>query len=133
MRLITRLVAWTLGIIFGLIALLFAIGSREQVTLALWGIPDRLEVSLFTAVLGFWVIGFFCGAIVMWFRDGRSRRLGRAYQAELHEARKEIDRLKSELAAMRRTADEADQARLSAGGPANNNDRALPPGRALQR
>lgn len=133
MRLITRLVAWGVGIILGLAALLFAIGSREPVTLALWGIPDRLEVSLFTAVLGFWVIGFFCGAIVMWFRDGKSRRLGRAYQAELYETRREVEKLKDELAAMRRAADEADHARLSSAGPANSNDRALPPGRALQR
>lgn len=133
MRLITRLVAWSVGIILGLAALLFAIESREPVTLALWGIPDRLEVSLFTAVLGFWVIGFFCGAIVMWFRDGKSRRLGRAYQAELHEARREVEKLKDEVAAMRRAADEADHARLSSAGAANSNDRALLPGRAVQR
>ena len=132
MRLITRWVSWALGIILGLAALLFAIETREQVTLGLWGIPDKLQVSLFAAVLVFWVIGFFCGAIVMWFRDGKTRRLGRAYQAELHEARNEIERLNGELAAMRRQADEADQARLSATGPANSNDRALLPGRTLQ-
>ncbi len=130
MRLIIRLVAWGLGIVLGLAALLFAIESRETVTLALWGIPDKLEVSLFVAVLGFWVIGFFCGAIVMWFCNGKSRRLGRAYQAELYDALREVDKLKTDLAAMRKAADEADQARTPALGPANSNrQQALLPGR----
>ncbi|MCA8930200.1 MAG: hypothetical protein KDC18_19250 [Alphaproteobacteria bacterium] len=130
MRRITRFFAWALGIVLGVAALLFAIESRETVTLALWGIPDRLEVSLFTAVLGFWVIGFFCGAIVMWFCHGDSRRLGRAYQMEAAETRRENDKLKRDLAAMREAADAADLARAPALGPANSNrQQTLLPGR----
>lgn len=121
MRLITRVIAWALGILLGVVALLFSIESRETVTLALWGIPDQWEVSLFAAVLGFWVVGFFCGAIVMWFCDGKSRRLGRAYQVELNESRREVEQLKAELAAMRQAADAADQARLPGIGAANTN------------
>jgi len=131
MRLITRLLSWALGIVLGVAALLFAIESRETVTLALWGIPDKLEVSLFLAVLGFWVIGFFCGAIVMWFCQGESRRLARNCQVELAEARNEVDTLKNDLAAMRREADSADQARTPALGAANSNrQQARLPGRA---
>ena len=130
MRLITRLSAWALGIVLGVSALLFSIGSRETVTLALWGIPDQLEVSLFVAVLGFWMIGFFCGAVIMWFCHGDNRRLGRAYQIEANELRGEVEKLKGELSGVRKAADEADQARLPGAGPANTNRlRALLPGR----
>ena len=138
MRLITRLFAWVCGIVLGLVALLFVIGSREPVTLAVWGIPDTIEVPLFLAVLAAAVIGFFFGAVVMWFSNGRSRRLGRAYLAELHQVRVENDELRRELAAMRQAADAADQSRSRSSsdydriGAANNNQNMpLLPGRAL--
>lgn len=121
MRLITRLVSWALGLALGLLALLFTIESRDPVTLTLWGVPDQITVPLFLAVLGAWVIGFFCGAIIMWFSHGQSRRLGRSYQSELHEARREIERMNGELTAARQAADAADQARLQAQSAANNN------------
>ena len=124
MRLITRLVAWASGLALGLVALLFAIETREPVTLSVWGIPDQITLPLFLAVLGAWVVGFFCGSVIMWFCDGKSRRLGRSYQAELHEARKEIERMNGELAALRQDADAADQARIQALGAANSNNQA---------
>ncbi len=137
MRLLTRLFAWAFGFAAGILALLFVIQSREPVTLAIWGIPEQIEVPLFFAVLAAGLIGFFCGAIVMWFCDGHGRRLGRSYLTELHASRGEVDRLKEELTAMRKAADAADQARAAAGdnigriGAANTNHPPLLPGRAL--
>lgn len=131
MQLITRLVAWILGIALGLASLLFAIASRDPVTLTIWGIPDQITVPAFVAVLVAWVIGFFVGAIVMWFCHGRSRRLGRAYQSELSQARQEIERLQGEMSGLRKAADDADQARIRAQGAANNNrQRRLLPSRS---
>jgi uncharacterized integral membrane protein len=135
MRLITRLVAWAFGFAAGIIALLFVIESREPVTLAIWGLPEQIQVPLFFAVLVAGLVGFFCGAIVMWFCDGRSRRLGRTYLSELRASQKEADKLKEELAAMRKAADAADQSRANANigqiGVANTNHPPMLPGRAL--
>jgi putative membrane protein len=114
MQFLTRLFGWAIGLAAALVALLFVIESREPVTLSVWGVPDQIQVPLFLAVLGAWLVGFFCGAIVMWFCDGRSRRLGRSYLSELHQARKEVDDLKGQLTAMRQAADAADQARAAA-------------------
>ncbi len=114
MQFLTRLFGWAIGLAAGLVAVLFVIESREPVTLAVWGIPDQIQMPLFLAVLSAWLVGFFGGAVVMWFCDGRSRRLGRSYLSELHQARKEVDDLKGQLADMRQAADAADQARAAA-------------------
>lgn len=135
MRFLTRLFGWALAIIVGIIAVLLMIGSREIVTVQLALVPGALEWPLFVVVLAAWVVGFFCGAIIMWFNGSDWRELARDEMVELDQARKEIDALKAELEAVRGDADRAETALAGRGTAAGNDNRLLaaPAGKALQK
>ena len=129
MRFLTRLVGWTLAALLLVGAILLMVGSRDPVTLRLALFPQEVQLPLFAAVLAAAVAGFVCGGVVMWFSQGRWRRLARECLVELEEAQAEIAGLKADLAKAREDADKADAAALQA--PGNDNTGAVMlPGRA---
>jgi uncharacterized integral membrane protein len=113
MTFLSRLIGWTLAALVGLVAVLLMVGSREPVALQMALVPGSLEMPLFAAILLAWVVGFICGAVVMWFSDGRWRRLAREEMAERQQARAENETLKQSLADARAAADAADAARTT--------------------
>ncbi len=132
MSYVNRLFGWALAVVLGIAAVLLMIGSREPVVLRLALVPESLELPLFVAVLGAWVIGFICGGIVMWFSEARWRRLARDEMVDLEELRRENDSLRADLAEARAAADRADAAPGTAlTAPGNDNGQAPRlPGRA---
>jgi len=109
MRFVTRVIAWALLALFGVTAVAFVIGSPQDVTLAVFGIPDTLTLPLSAAVLAAAGFGFLIGGTVMWFSDGHWRRLTRRYTAELQIKRQEVEALKVDLARARAEADAAER------------------------
>ncbi len=131
MRFLIRLVGWILVALLLLGAVLLMVGSREPVTLRLALFPQELQLPLFAAVLGAAVVGFVCGGIVMWIRQGRWRRLARESLMELETLEAENEDLKVKLGKARQAADRADRAYGSKPLPGNDNrDAVLLPGRA---
>lgn len=131
MQFLTRVMGWFFACVLGLLAVLLMVGSREPAVVQLALVPGSVELPLFAAILIAALIGFFCGAVVMWFSDGRWRRLARDEMAELEDVHAENERLKQELADARMAADaaEATQDRAYAGN--DNRQVALVPDRAL--
>lgn len=131
MRFLTHLIGWILAAALLLGAVLLMVGSRDPVTLRLALFPQEIQLPLFAAVLAAAVVGFVCGGVVMWFSQGRWRRLARECLMELEEAQTENESLKADLAKAREDADKADAASAAAQVPGNDNGGALAlPGRA---
>jgi len=131
MRFLTRLVGWILAAALLVGAVLLMVGSRDPVTLRLALFPQEVQLPLFAAVLAAAVVGFFCGGVVMWFTQGRWRRLARECLMELEDAEAEKEALKADLAKARQDADRADAASAAQLAPGNDNARTmLLPGRA---
>lgn len=131
MRFLTRLIGWILAAALLLGAVLLMVGSRDPVTLRLALFPQEVQLPLFAAVLAAAAAGFFCGGAVMWFTQGRWRRLARECLMELEDAEAEKEALKADLAKARQDADRADAASAAQLAPGNDNARTmLLPGRA---
>lgn len=131
MGFVSRLIGWTLGIVLAVFAIMLMIGSREMVDLQLALVPGSLQLPLFAAVLAAAVVGFFCGAVVMWFSQGRWRSLARDEMADVEELQRENAALKAELAEIRAAADRADSQRAMTSAGNDNAHPPLLPGRAL--
>jgi hypothetical protein len=131
MQFLTRLIGYILAAGLGLVAVLLMVGSRDPAVIKLALINGSVELPLFAAILAAWLIGFFCGVVIMWFCGGRWRDLARDEMVELDAAQTEIADLKQELAKVRADADRAEATHGDALAGNDNRQVALLPGRAL--
>ena len=73
----------------------FVASNVKPVQVDLWPFEIGLDVPVFVLLLGGLLVGFFCGALVMWFSQGKNRRRGR-------EARREAAGLQRRVAELER-------------------------------
>lgn len=125
MRFLTRLVGLVLAVLLLIGAVLLMVGSRDPVTLRLALFPQEIQLPLFAAVLAAAVVGFIVGGIVMWFSQGRWRRLARECLMDLEDAQAETASLRADLAKAREEADRADAAKAALQAPGNDNSGAV--------
>ncbi len=125
MRFLTRLVGLVLAVLLLIGAVLLMVGSRDPVTLRLALFPQEIQPPLFAAVLAAAVVGFVVGGIVMWFSQGRWRRLARECLMDLEDAQAETASLRADLAKAREEADRADAAKAALQAPGNDNSGAV--------
>lgn len=131
MQFLTRLVGLVLAALLLIGAVLLMVGSRDPVTLRLALFPQEIQLPLFAAVLAAAAAGFIIGGIVMWFSQGRWRRLARECLMDLEDAQAETASLRADLAKAREEADRADAAKAALQAPGNDNSGAvILPGRA---
>jgi uncharacterized integral membrane protein len=83
---------WLLVALVAIVLALFAASNRETATLALWPLDLALQLPLYVAILGAFLIGFLCGGIAAWNSGRHSRR-------EARRRRRRITALERELAA----------------------------------
>jgi putative membrane protein len=91
---------WLLIAFVAIVLALFAASNREAVTLALWPLDLALQLPLYVAILGAFLIGFLFGGLVAW-NAGRHRR------REARRRRRRITALEHELAATQAQLPEA--------------------------
>lgn len=87
-----KLLFWTFVAVLAAALALFAASNRETVSLALWPLGFALELPLYLAILGTFLVGFIAGALCAWV-GGRHRR------REARRRRRRIVALEHELAA----------------------------------
>lgn len=94
-------------VIIGVILLVFAIVNRQVVTFSLdpLGSLDPANTLVFSAPLFvlaivLLAIGIIVGGVMMWFRQGKWRRLARENEARARELRAENERLSREMQAL---------------------------------
>lgn len=96
---------WILLALVALVLILFAVSNREAVSVALWPLPDAVQLPLYLVVLGSLVVGFLAGEFVAWVRGWRWRR-------EARRSRERIQTLEREIEAAR--LDRAERAPIAA-------------------
>ena len=83
---------WLLVALAAIVLALFAASNRETVTLLLWPLDLALQLPLYVAIVGAFLIGFLFGGLAAW-NAGRHRR------REARRRRRRITALEHELAA----------------------------------
>ncbi len=78
-----KLVFWTLAGLAAALLALFAASNREPVALALWPLGVAVELPLYLAILGAFLVGFIVGALFLWSAGWRRRREARAHRRRL--------------------------------------------------
>lgn len=68
-----RLLYWVIAPPLMVAAILFAISNRQQAEIHLWSLPYAIELPVYLVALGSLVVGFFIGALAMWYNDVRRR------------------------------------------------------------
>lgn len=72
-----RIVTWSIGIVVGLVFILFAVSNRQIVELGLWPLEGRIAVPLFLPILACAFSTFVLGGVIAWVSGSRWRRLAR--------------------------------------------------------
>ncbi len=93
-RLGAKFVYWILLLPAGLLAIILAVANRVRVTLSFDPLPFELELPLYVIMLASIFVGIVIGAGVMWWRDGRLRRLARRRGRETAELERELRTLR---------------------------------------
>ena len=106
--LVMRLLSWIVLVPLGAALVVFCVVNRDAVKLDLWPFGGVTELRLFAVVLGVLALGVVWGGAAAWLAGGPRRRRAReaAQRAdrlslELGQARREIDRLKTDAQSAR--------------------------------
>ncbi len=78
-------------------AVLFALANRGALTISFWPAPYTVTTPVYLAAFAAILSGFFLGGVFAWIGFGRKRAL-------LRKRAREIERLKSEIAELKRQA-----------------------------
>src|SRR5271166_2020801 len=70
-----KLVYWTAVFVIALVLVTFLVANRQPV--AVWPLPDDLQLRLAYVVLGSLILGFIVGALIAWIGGRRWRQLAR--------------------------------------------------------
>lgn len=95
LSLLNRLLAWLVGAVVAVLALLFAWYNTALVTVSLKPLPFDITVPVFMLALGMLVIGLFAGMLLAWMMGAHRRRTRsrqaqriRSLEAEVHDLRR---------------------------------------------
>ena len=89
-----RRFAWIITLPVTLVVVIFAIANRGGVTLDLWPLEMSYSLPLFALVLIAILVGFVCGAAVMWFSAGKARNKAREFYYRASNLERELTYLK---------------------------------------
>jgi lipopolysaccharide assembly protein A len=89
-----KFLSWLILALVAVVLILFAASNREGVSIALWPLPDAVDLPLYLVLLGVLVFGFIAGELVGWVRSWRWKR-------EARRSRERIALLERELEAER--------------------------------
>lgn len=114
----TKILRLLLGLAGLVIIVSFAVSNRQNVDMALWPLPETLNVQLFWVFLFGLVVGAVLGGLGAWLGGMRKRRDGRKMRrkAEDLEGQLRVIRQQQE-AAETKAYEEAKAARLAAAPP----------------
>lgn len=87
-----KLLFWVFIALLATVLVLFGASNRGAVAVGLWPLGVALELPLYVAILGTFLIGFVAGAFAAWNAGRRGRR-------EARHRRRRIAALEHELAA----------------------------------
>ena len=119
---VMKILSRVLFLIFLLLGVLIAVSNTERTELALWPIPHTVILPLYLLVLGVLLLGVVAGLGLGWWAGRHHRRHARGRRREIQRLEREIEDLRSALAA----AKPAPPASASAGpGPAGREQRAI--------
>ncbi len=104
-----RHLSWIITLPIAVVAVLFAVSNRMEVTLALWPLPFTLDAPVYLAALVALVVGFVAGGFIAWVGQGRNRRRARVesdrarrLEGELKQAEKRAAAAEKRVAEMTR-------------------------------
>ena len=112
---IPRIAAALISLIVTIAVISFVASNVKPVQVDLWPFELALEVPVFALLLGGLLVGFFCGAIVMWFSQGKNRRRGREAKREAAGLQRRVADLERQQVAGGETANPG-QSRLPVSG-----------------
>ncbi len=73
-----KVLNWAFVLALTAIAVSFALSNDQTTELAIWPVPYTMDVPVYVAVMGAFVVGFFCGGMVVWLGRIAARRKERA-------------------------------------------------------
>jgi uncharacterized integral membrane protein len=92
-----------LFLVFLLIGVLIAVSNTERTELALWPIPHTVIMPLYLLVLGVLLLGVLAGLGLGWWAGRHHRRHARGRRREIQRLEREVEDLRTALAAARPT------------------------------
>jgi uncharacterized integral membrane protein len=97
MKLLSRL----LFLVFLLVGVLIAVSNTQKTELALWPLPHTLLMPVYLLVLAVLLLGVLAGLGIGWWAGRHHRRHARGRRREIQRLESEIEALRTELAAAR--------------------------------
>jgi uncharacterized integral membrane protein len=92
-----------LFLVFLLVGVLIAVSNTQRTELALWPIPRTVIMPLYLLVLGVLLLGVLAGLGLGWWAGRHHRRHARGRRREIQRLEREIEDLRTALAAARPT------------------------------
>lgn len=98
-----KLLSFIITLPIAIVAIIFAVMNRDNVTIDLLGIGYEVTAPTFVIVLLPFVLGFIFGGVMSWITHGRYRKETRLHRRENKKLQAEVDRLSKELEKERKT------------------------------
>jgi uncharacterized integral membrane protein len=73
-----KVLNWAFVLALTVIAVSFALSNDQVTEISLWPLPYTRPLPVYGAVMGAFVVGFFCGGLVVWMGRIAARRKDRA-------------------------------------------------------
>jgi lipopolysaccharide assembly protein A len=86
-----KFISWLILGLVAVVLILFAASNRESVSIALWPLPDALELPLYLVLLGVLVFGFVAGELMGWIRSWRWKREARRNRERVAVLERELE------------------------------------------
>lgn len=114
----TKIFRLLLGFIGLVIIVSFAVSNRQTVEVALWPLPETIQLQLFWVFLFGLVFGAVIGGMGAWLGGMRKRRVGRIMRRKAEELEGQLNTIRKQReAADAKAYEEAKLARLAAQTP----------------
>ncbi|MEM9626378.1 MAG: lipopolysaccharide assembly protein LapA domain-containing protein [Pseudomonadota bacterium] len=111
----TKIFRLLLGLVGLVIIVSFAVSNRQTVDMALWPLPETINVQLFWVFMFGLVVGAILGGLGAWLGGMRKRRDGRQMRRKAEDLEGQLRMIKQkEEAAEAKAYEEAKAARLAA-------------------
>ena len=95
MNLVTRLLAWLIGLPVAVIAVVFAVSNRDTITIGIWPLGDGLAAPVYVVALIPFALGLLLGAGLAGLGTMRHRMRAGAHARRAQSLEREISRLKT--------------------------------------
>jgi|GEM_PF-2953625 len=114
----TKILRGLLGLIGLVIIVSFAVSNRQTVDMALWPLPETLNVQLFWVFLFGLVVGAVLGGLGTWLGGMRRRREGRRVRRKANDLEGQMRAVREQQeAAEAKAYEDAKAARIAAHAP----------------